>query len=88
MKATQEAIDRVGSAELARLLACSKQLVSHWRVGRLRVSAERAVEIETVTEGRILKSELRPDLWPTPPIEQRTGQRRATDHHQAKEDAA
>lgn len=64
----QQAIDRIGSAELARRLGCSKQLVSFWRTGRQRVKAERAVEIELVTEGRIRREELRPDIF-TPPQE-------------------
>ena len=66
MNRIQESIDRIGSAELARRLRCSKQLVSHWRVGRLRVPAERAVEIEQITGGEIMRGELRPDLWPSP----------------------
>jgi len=65
MNKIKETIDRIGSAELARRLRCSKQLVSHWRVGRLRIPAERAVEIEQITNGEIQRGELRPDLWPT-----------------------
>lgn len=64
MDTVKEVIDRVGVTKLAQLLGCSKQLVSHWRVGRLRVTAERAMEVESVTGGLIRKEDLRPDLWP------------------------
>jgi DNA-binding transcriptional regulator YdaS (Cro superfamily) len=66
MNALATVIDRIGSAEIARRLGCSKQLVSHWRVGRQRIRAETALEIERLTDGAIQRHELRPDLWPTP----------------------
>jgi len=65
MNEIAEIINRVGSSELARLVGVSKQMVSHWRVGRYQPTAEMAVKIEQATQGRILRSELRPDLWPT-----------------------
>jgi len=64
MNRIADVIDRVGSSELARRLGCSKQMVSHWRVGRYKPTAEAAVEIELVTNGLITRSDLRPDLWP------------------------
>lgn len=73
----QQAIDRIGSAELARRLGCSKQLVSFWRTGRQQIRAERAVEIERVTDGKILREELRPDIFSPPSIT--VLRRRATD---------
>jgi DNA-binding transcriptional regulator YdaS (Cro superfamily) len=66
MNTTAQAIDRIGGAELARRLGCSKQLVSHWRTGRQRVPAETALDIERVSDGKIIRHELRPDLWPAP----------------------
>lgn len=69
MNTIKIAIDRVGSSELARRLGCSKQLVSFWRTGRQRITAERAIEIERVTDMVISRHDLRPDIFgpsPTP----------------------
>jgi DNA-binding transcriptional regulator YdaS (Cro superfamily) len=49
---------------LAKRLGVSQGLVWQWRTGRTRITAERAVQIETATEGAISRAELRPDLWP------------------------
>jgi DNA-binding transcriptional regulator YdaS (Cro superfamily) len=62
----QAALRTISGAELARLLGVSKQLVSHWRVGRARVPAERCKEIERVTGGRIRAHQLRPDIFDAP----------------------
>ena len=86
------AMHRAGSqTKLAALLGITPQAVRKyergWDAGRHDiVPAHRAVQIEeAVGLGRHV---LRPDLWPTPLVEQRTGQRRATDRPQAQEDAA
>jgi DNA-binding transcriptional regulator YdaS (Cro superfamily) len=57
------ALAHINGTELARKLGVSKQLVSHWRRGRYRVSAEWCVEIERVTNGEITRLDLRPDLF-------------------------
>lgn len=46
---------------------CTQGLVSQWSLGHLRVTAERAVQIEEATDGAITRHELRPDLYPKPP---------------------
>jgi len=55
------AIEVAGSqALLAQRLKCSQAAVSKWL--RIRVPAERAIEIERATG--VPRHELRPDLWP------------------------
>lgn len=39
------------------------QTVCRWETGQLRVTAERAVEIEAVTGGEVRREVLRPDLF-------------------------
>lgn len=41
----------------------SQGLVWQWINGRTQITAERAVEIETITGGQIKRQELRPDLY-------------------------
>lgn len=41
----------------------TQALVSHWETGEVVITAERAVQIETITQGAISRSDLRPDLW-------------------------
>jgi DNA-binding transcriptional regulator YdaS (Cro superfamily) len=68
MSSPLDKIDITG-AELARKLGVSKQIVSHWKVGRYRVPAERCREIEQLTGGVVTVHELRPDVFgpPDPP---------------------
>lgn len=54
--------------EFADTLGVSRQMVSHWVKGTNRITAERAIQIEAATEGKILASDLRPDLWSTIPF--------------------
>lgn len=54
-------IAAVGAGVLAERLGCSKQLVSHWRVGRQRPSPRMARRIEIVSDGRVLAADLRPE---------------------------
>lgn len=61
-----------GVKELARKLGVTYQAVRKWEKalanGQLtRLPAERAVEIEAAIDGRVSRSEMRPDLWPWPP---------------------
>lgn len=51
-----------GQPSLAKLLGISEQAVSKWK--RNGVPAERVLEIERLTEKRVTRHELRPDLYP------------------------
>jgi DNA-binding transcriptional regulator YdaS (Cro superfamily) len=51
---------------LAKAFGCSQQRVSQLCKGQLGISAEDALGIHRLTAGRILASDLRPDIWPTP----------------------
>ena len=50
--------------DLAARVEVHPSLVSQWVTGRVRVTAEKAIAIETATNGAVTRSELRPDLWP------------------------
>jgi len=60
-----EYIDQEGGTVIAQRLGVSKQLVSHWRRGRQRISAERAVRLSQ-WPGAPTLAELRPDLMRAP----------------------
>lgn len=58
-------------SERARFLeSASSQLhvtrgaVRHWINGTRRIPAERVLDLEAITQHRVLRSELRPDLYP------------------------
>ena len=50
--------------EFATKLGVTQGLVWQWLEGRTRITAERAVEIEAATGGKVTRHELRPDLYP------------------------
>lgn len=50
-------------ADFAFKLDVSPSLVSYWLNGKKRITAERAVQIETITDGAVPRHELRPDLF-------------------------
>lgn len=55
------AIDAAGGvAKLASLISVSSQAISQWT----RVPAERVLEIERATGGKISRHDMRPDLYP------------------------
>lgn len=67
-------LDQPGKTQQAlvnAMCACGKKItqgtVSQWYLGELRITAERAVQIEEATEGAVSRHELRPDLYPKPP---------------------
>lgn len=63
MNAVGLAAEKVGGrARLADKLGVSQQTVSLWVRGRMRVTVERAVQIQGVTNGAVTVRELRPDL--------------------------
>jgi len=57
---------RLSQAQLARRIGVTPGAVSHYCTGRLRVTAERAVQIELATQGAIQRNELRPDVFGAP----------------------
>lgn len=66
MEALNRAIELVGGVgQLAERLATAQSTVSNWRA-RQRVPAKRCREIERVTEGRVTRYELRPDVFGNP----------------------
>lgn len=57
-----KAIDYFGSkAELARKLKVSSMVVYQW--SKRKVPLERAIEIERISDGAVLASEIRPDVY-------------------------
>ena len=65
MNAVTQAIEHVGLAELARRCGVSYQAVRKWERGR--VPAERCLDIEKATDGRVTRYDLRPELFGPPP---------------------
>jgi DNA-binding transcriptional regulator YdaS (Cro superfamily) len=58
-----KAIAAVGSASaLARALGITRMAVAQWK----KVPAERVLEVEKATRGKVKRYELRPDLYPPP----------------------
>lgn len=60
---------KVSQAAFAKLMKdagfdTSQGLVSQWESGVVAISAERAIQIEQVTDGVVTRGDLRPDLWP------------------------
>jgi len=62
------AIDEAGGlTELARKINVeTPQVIVNWR-NRGRVPAERCIDIEAATEGKVTRYELRPDVFGDPP---------------------
>lgn len=53
-----------GQSQLARLLGVKQANVWHWLKRAGRVPGEHVLAIERVTDGRVTRHELRPDLYP------------------------
>lgn len=63
MNGLQAAIQIAGSrAALARKIKVTAEAVRKWERGR--IPAERCLDVERATKGRVTRSDLRPDLWP------------------------
>ena len=58
-----EFLKTTSQSNLARRLGVTQPLISNWVTGKTRISAERCVEIERVTEGAVMRFDLRPDLF-------------------------
>lgn len=52
-----------GQTALARRLGVSQGLVWQWCSGRLKVPAERCADIESASEARVTRRDLRPDVF-------------------------
>ena len=52
-----------GQTAFAAKLGVSQGLVWQWMNGKTRITAERAIQIESATEGAVTRAELRPDLY-------------------------
>ena len=59
----KEFLKTTSQSDLARRLGVTQPLISNWMTGKTRISAERCVEIERVTEGLVTRFDLRPDLF-------------------------
>ena len=63
-KALLEAVRIVGSqSELARRCGIRQPAVAQW-IASGRVPAERAIEVERMTQAQVTRYDLRPDLYP------------------------
>lgn len=58
-----EYLATTSQAELGSLLNVSQSVVSQWLRGETRITAERAIQIEKATNGKVSREELRPDLF-------------------------
>lgn len=54
---------KLTQGEFAAVLGTTPGLVSHWVQGRHRVPPERAADIERMTEGKVTRMDLRPDVF-------------------------
>jgi DNA-binding transcriptional regulator YdaS (Cro superfamily) len=56
-------LESISGIELARALGVHPSLVSQWKTGRRRVSADTAVRIERATHGAVTRFDLRPEIF-------------------------
>mgnify|MGYP001214907597 CR=1 FL=1 len=64
MTPVEKAIEIIGSqTALARLLEIKPQSVQQW-VKSSKVPAERVLDIEKATNGKVTRHQLRPDIYP------------------------
>lgn len=52
-----------GQTALAKACGVSQQLVWHWLHVAEKIPAERAIDIERATDGKVSRGDIRPDLW-------------------------
>ena len=65
-----EYLSTTTQAELAGKLGITQSMVSQWLTGAVRITAERAVQIEQATLGEVTRAELRPDVFGETPKQQ------------------
>jgi len=58
-----EYLSTTTQAELAGALGVTQSIVSQWLNGSTRITAERAVQIEQITQGKVTRTDLRPDIF-------------------------
>lgn len=58
---------QISQAEFAKRLEVTQGFVHQIIKGKSRITAERAIQIEQVTDGAITRAELRPDLFAEAP---------------------
>lgn len=64
----EQAVKLLGSqAKLAHAAGCSQQYISLLLQGKTGLSAEKAIDFERATDGRISKNVLRPDIFGAAP---------------------
>lgn len=59
----QDYLKTTTQADFAALLNVTQGCVWQWAHGIINITAERAVQIEKATNGKVLRTELRPDLF-------------------------
>jgi DNA-binding transcriptional regulator YdaS (Cro superfamily) len=56
--------EKVSQTDFARRLGVTQGMVWQWLKGVRRISAEKVIAIETATDGKVSRHEIRPDLYP------------------------
>ncbi len=56
--------ESVSQTELAQRLGVTQGMVWQWLRGVRRISAEKVLAIESATDGKVSRHEIRPDLYP------------------------
>lgn len=68
VNALSDAMKRIPmtQAALAEAVGVTQPSVAHWVKGRVRIPAERCIQIELATQGAITRYDLRPDVFGEP----------------------
>ena len=67
MKLREYVAGQGGQTKFAEVIGVSQGLVWQWINGKTRITAERCLEIEQKTAGKLSRRDLRPDLFELPP---------------------
>jgi len=54
---------RISQDEFGSMIGVTQGAVSQWLAGSIKISAERAVDIEKATKGEVKREEIRPDIF-------------------------
>jgi len=66
-KAVEKAIDIFKTQKaLAKAVGVTQGMVSFWLLGKTDVAWDKAIKIEEVTDGKVTRSDLRPDIFGHP----------------------
>jgi DNA-binding transcriptional regulator YdaS (Cro superfamily) len=63
--------EKISQAEFAKRLGVTQGAVWQWMSGDARITAERAIQIETETCGKVKRGHLRPDIFGPAPATER-----------------